>query len=134
VTTSQNVGSGGAGSGGGILLVSPVVATFGADGAARAHGGASGASEGCSCNHETSADNGQDGHSADNTAAAGGRSTDVNAANGAKGGLCAGGNCATASAAGAHGTPAQVAVSASGGGGGGGRIQVITGTATLVCN
>jgi hypothetical protein len=115
------------------LLVSPVAATFGTNGATRTHGGASGASEGCSCNPESSADNGQDGHSADNTAAAGGASVDVNAAKGANGGLCAGNNCATASAAGVHGTAAQVNVSASGGGGGGGRVQVITGTDTVVC-
>jgi hypothetical protein len=134
VTTGQNVGSGGAGSGGGILLASPVAASFGIGAAARAHGGASGGSEGCSCNPETSLDNGQDGHSADNTAAAGGLATDVNAAIGAPGGVCAGSGCAVASAAGAHGTPAAAGVSGSGGGGGGGRVQVIAQSTTTACN
>jgi hypothetical protein len=115
------------------LLVSPAAATFGSGGAARAHGGASGGAEGCICNPETSADNGQDGHSADNTQAAGGASNDINGGPGAKGGLCAGSGCATSSMAGQAGIAAQVPVSASGGGGGGGRIQVITGTATSVC-
>ena len=134
VTTGQNVGSGGGGSGGGILLVSPVVASFGSGGVARVHGGASGGSEGCSCNPETSADNGQDGHSADNTAATGGRSADVNAAAGANGGLCAGAGCANASASGANGAAAQAPNSGSGGGGGGGRIQVIASSATAACD
>jgi hypothetical protein len=133
VTTGQNVGSGGAGSGGGMLLVSPLAATFGSGGAARAHGGASGGAEGCVCNPETSADNGQDGHSSDNTAAQGGASNDINGGPGANGGLCAGNSCSVASATGATGIAAQVPVSASGGGGGGGRIQVIAGTGTTVC-
>ncbi|MGH7270171.1 MAG: hypothetical protein ACREJ3_07035, partial [Polyangiaceae bacterium] len=42
----QNVGSGGGGSGGAIVFVSPVAATFSGNGAARAHGGGSGAGEG----------------------------------------------------------------------------------------
>ncbi len=135
VITSQNVGSGGAGSGGGILLASPVAAAFGTGGVTRAHGGASGGSEGCSCNPETSADNGQDGHSADNNAALGGFPNDGNSAAGANGGLCAGSGCATASAAGAHGLPAGVATSsASGGGGGGGRVQVVTASTTATCD
>jgi hypothetical protein len=133
VTTGQNVGSGGGGSGGGMLLVSPAPAIFGANGAVRTNGGASGASEGCSCNPESSTDNGQDGHSADNTAAAGGASVDINAAAGANGGLCAGNGCAVASAAGADGTAAQAPVSASGGGGGGGQIRVTVAPATVAC-
>ncbi|MGH7270872.1 MAG: hypothetical protein ACREJ3_10625, partial [Polyangiaceae bacterium] len=133
VTTNQNVGSGGGGSGGAILLVSPVLATVGANGAARAHGGASGASEGCICNRESSADDGQDGHSADDVIASGGSAVDVNAADGASGGLCSGSNCATKSAAGADGTAAQAPMSGSGGGGGGGRIQIVSAPASLSC-
>jgi hypothetical protein len=134
VTTGQNVGSGGGGSGGGILLASPVAATFGSGGAVRANGGASGASEGCACNPETSADNGEDGHAADNVAAAGGRGVDVNAANGASGGVCAGSGCATVSSSGNGGVAAQVANSASGGGGGAGRVQVDAAPVTMACN
>jgi hypothetical protein len=133
VTMGQNVGSGGAGSGGGILLVAPAPATFGGGSAARVHGGGSGAAQGCACNPTSSTDNGQDGHSADNNAASGGPSMDINAAAGASGGVCAGSGCAVASAAPADGTAAQIALSASGGGGGGGRVQVTTGAATVVC-
>ncbi len=133
VMKGQNVGSGGGGSGGGILLVSPVPAVFGSGGAARAHGGATGASQGCACAPNKTANDGADGHSADDTAAAGGKSIDVNAATGANGGQCSGVLCQTSSASGANGTAARVPASASGGGGGGGRIVVTTMPASSAC-
>jgi hypothetical protein len=121
----SDLASGGGGSGGGILLVSPALATFGSSGASRVHGGASG---GASAN--TTA--GEDGHTADNTMAAGGTSSDGCGATGATGGLCAGNTCSAASAAGASGAHGCGGGN-SGGGGGGGQIQVITGMATMSC-
>jgi hypothetical protein len=117
--------SGGAGSGGAILLVAPSLATFGTQGAARVHGGGSGGASG-----QTTP--GQDGHAADDNRATGGTSSDGNGATGASGGLCAGANCATASAAGADGNQGGGGGN-SGGGGGGGCVQVITGTSTISC-
>ncbi|MGH7438125.1 MAG: hypothetical protein ACRENE_20775, partial [Polyangiaceae bacterium] len=70
---------------------------------------------------------GQDGHSADNTAASAGTGSPA----GATGGLCAGASCSTASTAGSRGVDSSQ--DSSGGGGGGGRVQVITGAATVVC-
>jgi hypothetical protein len=135
-TGGQNVGSGGGGSGGGILLVSPVAATFNGNGAARAHGGGSGAGEGIAGTTGVGGA-GQNGHDTNNTAASGGtKGTDCNSAAGAAGGLCAGAGCATASATGIQGNESSPCggVTGSGGGGGGGSIQVTTGAAVLVCN
>ncbi len=131
--TGTNSGSGGAGSGGGILLVSPATTAFGTSGAVRVHGGGSGSGRGINSNGK----NGTNGHTADNTAAAGGAAPDINGAAGVKGGLCAGNGCSVASAVGANGTHAAAGpnLDGSGGGGGGGRVQTITAAATpLVCN
>jgi hypothetical protein len=121
---ASDLGSGGAGSGGGILLVAPTLPTFGSQGAARVHGGGSGGAS----DQTTS---GEDGHSADNTPASGGSTSDGCGAAGASGGVCAGANCAT-SAAGANGLQGCGGGN-SGGGGGGGRVQVITGTSAMSC-
>ncbi len=132
-TTAAGVdsASGGAGSGGGILLVSPTAPVLGPNAALRVHGGGSGSSRGSNA----AGNPGSNGHTADDTAAAGGVAPDTNAADGANGGLCSGANCATASAPGANGSAATAApnLDGSGGGGGGGRIQIVTANAALLC-
>ena len=127
--TGVNAGSAGAGSGGGILLVSAGGTTVGSSAALRAHGGGSGSGRGVNANGQS----GANGHSADDTPASGGAAPDVNGAAGVAGGLCKGSGCAT-SASGGNGVMSFAAgLDGSGGGGGGGRIQVITGAATSVC-
>jgi hypothetical protein len=126
-TTSNNTGSGGGGSGGGILLVAPGAPAVGGSASLRVHGGAAGSAEGLQAGTA-----GQDGHSSDDNAAAGGNAGDMYGENGGNGGLCAGVGCGTASAAGAAGHATHNFVG-SGGGGGGGRIQVASGASTLVC-
>jgi hypothetical protein len=121
-----NRGSGGGGSGGGILLVAPASPTFGSGGAVRVHGGASGGAS-----QTTSA--GKDGHSADDTRAAGGTTSDGCGSAGASGGLCSGTNCATTSQSGTSGGTGCGNANA-GGGGGGGRVQAITAAAMMVCD
>jgi hypothetical protein len=126
----------GAGSGGGILLVSPAAPTFGTNGAARAHGGATGGVPGNAglLGSDGTATNGQNGHTADNTAASGGTATNgtgiggTNGVAGANGGLCAGSSCAV-TANGVNGANSTV-----GGGGGGGRVVFTTGTAPNSCD
>ncbi len=115
----------------GFSLVAPAVATFGTNGAARAHGGGSGLSRGVN----GAGNSGTNGHAGDDTAASGGAAPDINGAVGATGGLCSGNDCGVASASGSNGTRAATGANldGSGGGGGGGRVQIVTHAATLTC-
>jgi hypothetical protein len=130
-----NSASAGGGSGGGILLISPVAATIGTNAAIRAHGGGTGGVAGAAgfLGSDGTSNPGQNGHTADNTAASGGTATNGSGllgggagTNGANGGLCAGPSCAV-NAGGANGS------SPAGGGGGGGRVMVTTKASTVVC-
>jgi hypothetical protein len=135
--TANNLGyydnaSGGAGSGGAILLVSPATAAFGTGGIARVHGGGS---AGSFANNSTSGTPtaGTNGHTADDTPAAGGNGGGSGTFD--TGGVAGGLYSATSAGvvATANGATGSAAYASSGGGGGGGRVQVTTGAATLVC-
>ena len=129
-TSVDSNGSGGAGSGGAVLLASPIAATFANGSVVRAHGGGSGSGRGLS----SSSNPGTNGSATSNTPAAGGAAPDQGGAAGAAGGLCAGSgtNCAVAQA-GSNGGRASVVADGSGGGGGGGSVRVISAPNTAVC-
>lgn len=120
------VGGNGGGSGGGILLVSPVVATFGTNGALFANGGAGSSGCGGSCTSGSAMQAGNDGSKTSTTPATdtSGTAGSQNNDHGRRGGTMA--LVGTTGSSGAGELPNAQTTGGRGGGGGGGGVLVVT--------